>query len=114
MGVNIEIKKDMPGLWTFGFYMPRTFNALGDINPDLEMYVYDNADPTKKVDLAFIKKDSAYYNIDIPGYGDGYNNVFRPTKRFNLKAGHTYTFEFKRNNQWSPDNISASLRTFIL
>ena len=103
--------------WSFGFYMPRTFNALSvektgtNINPDLRMKICSTTDNKICARLKYVKQNNM---INQLSYGDGFSNVFTPSTPFPLKANTQYKIKLLNNNQWAPANINAMPQSFFI
>lgn len=95
--------------WVFGFYMSITLNTLGNVNPDLEIQIFDKSDPSHVMPLHFIKKSES-----PAAYGNGTVQAFAPTQDFPLMQDKSYTVLFKNSNQLAPVSLTFVAQNFFL
>jgi hypothetical protein len=97
--------------WAIGFYMPRTFNQLINlqaniaINPDLKLELCTLENNCS--DLYYVKKSHSFISA-------GYTNILAPVKNISLTTGKTYVIKITNSNQGAPTNFSAMPQHFFL
>lgn len=113
--ILIQLKNNGSPLtrWEFGFYMPRTFLQLGDINPQLIMEICDQRESCRA--LKIIKN-----NIEKHDASAGFTTLIGPkssgdkNKPYILQSGSLYEIKLLHNNQGSPTNYSSLPQSFFI
>ncbi len=106
--INLEVGNQNINSWKLGFYQPRAYRTIRDVNPDLKMSIINNESPTQKADLKYSYSKKSY------SLSAGYMTVLEPTKAFELQKNTKYTIELLNNNQWAPSNYTAMPQSFFL
>src|SRR3990167_2302284 len=105
--LKIKSPTTLKNHWSFGFYMPCTFNHL-------EIY---NAHINPKLSLSICKCSKNPYCIKLhynKHLSAGYLNVLTPAKQFTLKQNEEYTIKLMHSNQSVPTNLSAMPQSFFI